>query len=665
MQTSKRWERLMMAALFVVTTAQAAPPRAEIFFKEPDIGSAVLSPSGKQLAITTGHNGGRIALSVYDIDTGTHAIAAQFSDVDITRVRWVNDKRLVFSVVDSSTGSGRYSDAPGIFAISADGNEMRQLVRRKVRSFVSDQFGRTNRLLDWNHILLRVPDPRPGKPNEEILIAQLAENGSGHQLPLWLNTRTGFTRSVDVSVPRNTVGWLADPFGELLVAFTHSNGRHGALYRTPGSKDWQQLYESGQFDAPFIPETVDGKGQLFVSQPRGEAGERALYRYDFAKRAPEPEPVVSTPGYDFDGAVLTDTDGRTIGVRVLLDGDTTVWFDANLKALQAQTDKLLPGRTNTISCRRCAAEDVVAVLRSNSDRDPGQYWIYQAKPAAGEKSWRAIGPARSDIKPADMAELDLHRITARDGLNLPVWVTKAVGKKGPQPAVVLVHGGPWGRGGEWRWNAEAQFLASRGYVVIEPEFRGSTGFGDAHFRAGFRQWGQSMQDDVADALKWAQAQGIESDKACIVGASYGGYSTLMGLVKHPELYRCGVAFAAVTDLDLYATGSWLVSDDISNDAREFSIPELVGDPQKDAAMFAANSPVKQAARIKAPLLLAFGEDDRRVPLEHGERMRKALIAAGNAPEWITYAAEGRALINPKNRVDFAKRMAAFLDRHLQ
>ncbi|MFG6464753.1 alpha/beta hydrolase family protein [Roseateles sp. DXS20W] len=195
--------------------------------------------------------------------------------------------------------------------------------------------------------------------------------------------------------------------------------------------------------------------------------------------------------------------------------------------------------------------------------------------------------------------------------------------------------------------------------------RGSTGYGHAHYRAGFKQWGQAMQDDVADALKWAQQQGIASSKACIAGASYGGYSTLMGLIKDPDLYRCGVAWVAVTDLDLYVSGSFWVRDDISDTGRQYRLPDLVGDPVKDADMIATHSPVKQAARIKAPVLLAFGEDDLRVPLAHGKRMREALAEAGNPPEWVTYPGEGHGFSVVKNRIDFAERMAAFLARHLQ
>ena len=151
---------------------------------------------------------------------------------------------------------------------------------------------------------------------------------------------------------------------------------------------------------------------------------------------------------------------------------------------------------------------------------------------------------------------------------------------------------------------------------------GSTGFGRAHFRAGWKQWGRAMQDDVADATKWAVSKGIaDGAKVCIAGASYGGYSTLMGLIRHGELYRCGVAWIAVTDPRLMF--EYNRASDQPEEVRQYRLPILIGDPKADAAMLAEVAPVEQAAKIKAPLLLAFGGRDRRVPLEHGRRMREA------------------------------------------
>ncbi|RZL37606.1 MAG: S9 family peptidase [Rubrivivax sp.] len=660
--TAKRWAAA--ALLLLSAVAGAAPPAAEVFFRDPDIAEAVLSPSGRQLAVTTARGLKRIGLAVFDLSTGKATRTAQFGDGDISQVHWVNDNRLIFGVVDLSDGSGRPNGVPGLFAVNPDGTQLRQLVRRQNRPVVTDGSIRNERLLDWNHRLLRVPAPSGGEVSDEVLIAEISLDERHIATPLWLNTRTARYRSPDVRPPPNTVDWVTDSRGELRVAIARNEGRTATFWRGPGAKDWEPLYEASALAVPFGIQAVDEAGQLFVTQPRGKAGEVVLSRYDFERRAPETKPLVVTPGFNFNGSLISDGPGAALGVRVITDGETTVWFNDALKALQGEADARLPGRINRITCRHCGQPDMTALVRSYSDRDPGQFWVYQAQPPAGEKAWRAVGRVRDDVKPSDMAQMDFHRIAARDGRDLPVWVTRRADANSALPAVVLVHGGPWVRGNVWGWHGQAQFLASRGYAVIEPEFRGSTGYGQAHFRAGFRQWGQAMQNDVADALRWALKQGIASDKACIVGASYGGYSALMGLVNDPDLYRCGVAGLAVTDLELLLKGSWWVDDDTSSESRKYSLPEMIGDLQKDAQMIAANSPVKQAARIKAPVMLAFGEDDRRVPLAHGKRMRDALREAGNEPVWVTYPGEGHGFGIVANRVDHAERMAAFLARYL-
>ncbi|MFT7724758.1 MAG: prolyl oligopeptidase family serine peptidase [Roseateles sp.] len=661
----KGWAAVITGLLLCAGVARAAPPPAEVFFKDPDIVGAVLSPSGRKLALRGAFGGGRIGLGVADLGPGGKVSGPlQFKDADIGQVQWVNDERLVFTAVDLSDGSGRPNGAPGLFAVNPDGSELRQLVRRLGRPFIGSGDSRQAQLLDWNHRLLAVPRPQPGQRNDEVLMVAFTADERRLERPLWLDTRTGRTRPTGVSVPPDTVGWVADGRGELRVALTRREGRRAALWRGPGRQDWQTLYESEVLDPPFGINAVDDAGQLYVTHAAGPAGETVLSRYDFEARAPG-APLASAPGFDFRGRVLADGDGAALGVRAVTDRETTVWQNAAMQALQQQADERMPGRVNSISCRRCARPDMVALVRSYSDGEPGRFWLYQAQPPDGEAHWRPVGRVRIDIEPAGMAQMELQRIQARDGRDLPVWITRRPGAAGPLPAVVLVHGGPWVRGNTWGWHAQAQFLASRGYVVIEPEFRGSTGYGRAHFRAGFRQFGQAMQDDVADALRWAQAQGIASDKACIAGASYGGYSTLMGLVNDPGLYRCGVAWVAVTDLDLYVAGSWWVRDDISDWGRQYQLRDMVGDPVRDAAMIAAHSPVQQAARIKAPVLLAFGEADLRVPLAHGERMRRALREAGNEPAWVSYPGEGHGFAVLKHRVDFAERMEAFLARYLE
>lgn len=174
-----------------------------------------------------------------------------------------------------------------------------------------------------------------------------------------------------------------------------------------------------------------------------------------------------------------------------------------------------------------------------------------------------------------------------------------------------------------------------------------------------------MQNDIADGAKWAIDQGIVDPKRiCIAGASYGGYAALMGLVNNPELFKCGVDWVGVTDIDLIYNGSWGFEDDLSARYRQYGMPKLVGDPVLDAAQFKATSPLQQAARIRQPLLLAYGGADRRVPLYHGEKFYKAVKQTNPDVEWIVYPDEGHGWALPKNQIDFWTRVERFLDRNI-
>ena len=201
--------------------------------------------------------------------------------------------------------------------------------------------------------------------------------------------------------------------------------------------------------------------------------------------------------------------------------------------------------------------------------------------------------------------------------------------------------------------------------MIQPEFRGSQGYGDKLFKAGWRQWGLSMQDDVTDATRWAIAQGMaDPRRIAIAGGSYGGYATMMGLVKEPELYRAGMNWVGVTDIGLMYEIGW--SDFMGEKWMRYGMPKMIGDPVKDAAQLSATSPLQQAARIKQPVLMAYGELDFRVPLPHGVKMRDALLKAGNNNvEWVEYEGEGHGWMLLKNRIDFYTRIENFLAKNLK
>jgi dipeptidyl aminopeptidase/acylaminoacyl peptidase len=199
-------------------------------------------------------------------------------------------------------------------------------------------------------------------------------------------------------------------------------------------------------------------------------------------------------------------------------------------------------------------------------------------------------------------------------------------------------------------------------VVIEPEFRGSTGFGMKHYEAGLKKWGTGMIDDVADATKWAVKQGYADPKRiCIAGASYGGYATLMGLIRYPDLYRCGIAWAAVTDLEMMFSSNW---SDLSDYHKEYRLPILLGDPDADKQMLKDTSPVNLVAKLTQPLLIAHGKLDPRVPIRHGAKFYDAVSSNNKNVEWVVYPDEGHGWYLEADDFDFWGRAEKFLAKNL-
>lgn len=651
---------VLALCLLLPAHAQDKSPATEAFFKPAEFIDAKLSPSGRRVAITTIVGGERIGLYVWEFGEQHKAWrAARFPDADVRDFEWVGDERLVFDVNDLSAGGGEQA-APGLFSVRFDGEQVRQLVMRQGIPFITSPSTGSRPPLEWFHRLLHVPVGA----GDEVIIGKMRWHDDDllAMTPMWLNVVTGRARSMPIDAPGGAVQWLFDSRGEARVAVVQRDGRYQVHWRSPGQNDWRLLDDSPLVQRRFVPVYVDSQGDLYVLHAEGAAGTGVLTRFDFAASRPEPRAFVTAPGFDVRGALVSEVDGgRLLGVRVDTDAETTVWFDPALKRMQQLADERLPGYVNRLACRRCGQPDMVVLVRAWSARDPGQLSLYEA----AANRWQLMSRLRKEIDPKAMATVDFERIKARDGRDLPLWLTIPPGRKAGDkgPAVVLVHGGPWVRGGHWGWRSMEQFLASRGYVVISPEFRGSTGYGAAHERAGWKQWGRAMQNDVADAARWAIDKGW-ADRLCIAGASYGGYSTLMGLVNDPDLYKCGVAWVAVADIFLLLQGSWRVDDDAGSVSRRHALPEKIGDAQRDAEMLKAVSPVEQAGRIRAPLMLAYGARDRRVPLAHGERLRTAMRAAGHDPEWIVYHDEAHGWLKLANQVDFANRFEAFLARHL-
>lgn len=477
-----------------------------------------------------------------------------------------------------------------------------------------------------------------------------------------LNTSTGKLQTLSHAMPEGARQWLLDPKHEPRLLTAYRAGRQKVYWRAATTGPWNEVADFAPLTEPgFVPWFVDGEGQILVTSYSG-GDTRGIYKFDPLTKRVDPEPVLNLAGFDLDARKVIDTKtGRLVGLHFRADRPMSYWFDADLQRIQQGVDAALPaGRSNRLYCGRCESTRFF-VVESSSDRQPGEYFLFDRTTS----SLRSLGASRPWINEASQGRRSFHRVATRDGLRMPVYITHPAGAAADQalPAVVLVHGGPWLRGSDLGWHAEAQFLASRGYRVIEPEFRGSQGYGFRHFKAGWREWGRAMQDDLVDAVQWAAKEHwVDPAKVCVVGASYGGYAALMGPIANPGVYRCAASFAGVTDIQLMYSIGW---SDTSEAMRQYSMPVLIGDPDKDAERLSAASPLKRVADIKVPVLLAHGGADRRVPIEHARKFSAAARRAGVVIEQLTYPDEGHSFFDPANQADYYGHLERFLEKSLR
>ncbi|MBQ5947857.1 prolyl oligopeptidase family serine peptidase [Massilia sp. ST3] len=639
--------------------APALPP-IEKFFANPQLGAASLSPGGRHLAALSATADGRDALVVVDLQTNEMKVVAGYKNVDVLAFQWVNGERLLFNVRDNQTSQGGTFEASGLYAVNRDGSSLRQLAARRWESTaLTTGSSIKSRLLPWHTYMLDQRGPQDSDWTY-VLSGRFGDNRllEGFDL-LRLNTVSGQAETVQRPGPVHA--WLLDNAGEPRLAVGAKEGTSRIYYRDPAGGQWRTIASFPTYDESpgvFAPEGFAGDGTLYVTARAGK-DTAALHTFDFATGKISPEPVVVTEGYDFNGSLISRR-GKLLGVSLLTDARGQVWFDPGMQELQKKVDAALPGTVNLLSVAADSASPWVLV-RSYSDRQPGIWMMYNRQTNKLGK----VSDSYPGIDPKRMGRQQPVRYKARDGREIPGLLTLPPGGGKNHPMVVLVHGGPYVRGSSWGWDPESQFLASRGYAVLEPAFRGSTGFGAAHFRAGWRQWGLAMQDDIADGVRWAVAQGhADPKRVCIAGGSYGGYATLMGLARDPDLYKCGVNWMGVTDINLLYDGHWSFESDLGADWKKYGMPLLVGDQVRDADQLKATSPIEQAARITQPLILAYGGVDKRVPMYHGSKFRDAVSAANKQVEWIEYQDEGHGWSLPKNQVDFWGRVEKFLDKHI-
>lgn len=654
----------LMALSGAATTTHAeeapAPPAIKDFFRSPQFSSAVLSPDGEHYAMLVSVDG-QMRLGV-----GTSATPTDFKLIDsvdhadIRSVAWVNNDRLVFTVASAFDSAREVRGlSAGLMGINRDGSRYRELIS-PVRRIEDGGTSIRGTVLMRNFILYSLI--HDGSSN--VVVGEYSKASNIERvydtLRLFrMDTSSGETRPLLQTQPEHVMSWWLDATGMPRIAVAWHQDRRTIYYREPDGDSWQVL---GDFNAlngeGFMPVHFGANGALYVSQA-APGGDSQLYRYDFHQHAVDTAPLYRAPGFDFAGSFEEDRAAhRILGIHYLADAQGTAWFDAEFSALQKKVDALLPSTINQITCGDCLASRYV-LIRAFSDRQPTMFLLLDKQSSRTVQ----VGAERPWIRSSQMGIQEFEHYRARDGRIIPVYFTVPAGyKTGPLPTVVLVHGGPWVRGTQWGWSSATQFLASRGYLVIEPEFRGSAGFGHEHLAAGFRQWGLAMQDDLADAARWAIERGLADPKRIAIGGSnYGGYATLMGLIRNPELFRCGFEFAGVTDINLMFSQAW---SDVTEEAKQYSMTTRVGDPLADAAQLRLTSPLANADHLQQPLLMAYALEDRVVPIAHGTRFRDAVEKSNTHVEWVTYGGEGHGFSLLSDAIDYWGRVEHFLASNL-
>jgi dipeptidyl aminopeptidase/acylaminoacyl peptidase len=641
-----------LSAGAAATSGPSSAIPVQDFFRLPDVFRPTLSPDGNHLAFLA-RAGARLGLAVIDIERRTSQMAAALPDADIVEFHWVNSQRLTFvsGNVYDPVGTASPWRTGGLFAVDRDGSNPRRLAL---------PFGDGGALIvrpRFTRVMATLSDG-----SDDIIVAANERDFDSSDV-YRLNTRTARKTLLSYDNPGDVQLWALDRDGQPRAAFSSKGTTSRVFYRKDGKAAWSKWWE-GDFREPATwahsigyDGGVIGFG-LRDRSPATLAGSRltsAMLRLD--ERGQPQQVLASRDDYDVTQPIYDPVAKKLVGAGYVGERHSVIWLDETWASVQRQIDQALP---NAVNFFLPPEQGKRMLVFSFSDRNPGTVYLFDFR----SRKLEYLIDARPWIKPAQMAESRVVKFAARDELPLSALLTLPRGVPAKNlPLVVIVHGGPWIPLHSWGWDPEAQFLASRGYAVIQPNFRGTTGLGAKHLLASFKQWGLAMQDDVSDSALWAVKQGIADPKRiCIYGASYGGYAAMQALVKTPELFQCGVNYVGITDLQLFHSVTW--SDSSDSDFSKYLFPVMVGDPERDKAQLRATSPAQNADKIKGPVFMAYGGEDRRVPLIHGERMRDALERLGKPVEWMVKTDEGHGYAKLENRVEFYTRMEAFLRKSL-
>jgi len=599
----------------------------EDFFKNPEKSSYQISPDGSFYSFMAPYKN-RMNIFIQKIGDSS-ATQLTFEEArDIAGYFWPNDEQIVF--LKDEGGDENFH----LFGVNIDG---------------SNPIGFT----DFDGVRAQIIDDLPDQ--KDFVVIGLNKRNKQVFDPYRLNLKTGET-SMLAENPGNIQGWMFDHDGKLRIATAIVDGVNQSILYRENEEDEFKTIITTNFKEGFNPQffTFDNKNIIGSSNLGRDKSVIVEFNPITAK---EVRVLYANDDYDVNGV------GYSRKRKVITAAYFESWkserhyFDSTSKAIFEKIQNQLSGYE--IGITAINKEENIIILRTYSDKSLGSYYIYNSDDDKMEKIVE-VSPWIDENEMSKQLPIDYQ---SRDGLKINGYLTLPKGYNMENaknlPVVINPHGGPWARD-SWGFNPEIQFLANRGYAVLQMNFRGSTGYGRKFFEASFKKWGREMQDDITDGTQWLIDKGIaDSTRIAIYGGSYGGYATLMGLVKEPQMYAAGVDYVGVSNMFTFMKTIPPYWEPMLE-----MMYEMVGDVEKDSAMLREVSPVFHVDKIKTPLFIAQGKNDPRVNVDESDQMVKAMKDKGIKVEYLVKNNEGHGFRNEENKFDFYRAMEKFLNTQL-
>ncbi|WP_211218079.1 S9 family peptidase [Niabella aurantiaca] len=609
-------------------TKETAAPLIDVktFFKNGEKSTFRISPDGNYFSYRADYKG-KTNIFVQKVSDSTAVRVTNDTLRSIFNYFWKGDK-IVYA--QDIGGDENFQ----LFSVNADGTDLKALTPFPgVRSDIIDA------LLNIN-----------GKGKE--LIVQINKRVKEYFDPYLLNIETG-ALTLLYDNKENYDSWVTDNNGVIRLASKTDGVNITWNYRNTDKDPFTPLLRTS-FKDFFSPASFDKDNKNIYALSNIGRDKVALVEYDPATKKDVKE-LYADNNYDLSSIKYDRKKQALTSVHWEAEKQEEHFFDKEWEAIQNGLDQKFEGyETEIVSYNDARTKAIVA---TSNDRAPVKYYIYDFQ----TKETNEVANPFPWIEEKQMSHVKPITYKSRDGLEIHGYLTLPLGLAPKNlPVVVNPHGGPWARDG-WYYNPETQFLANRGYAILQMNYRGSTGYGKKFWEASFKQWGKQMQDDITDGVEWLKKQGIADEKRiAIYGGSYGGYATLAGITFTPDLYAAAVDYVGVSNLFTFMNTIppyWKPYLD--------QLHEMVGDPKKDSLLLAEASPALHADKIKTPLFIAQGANDPRVNKAESDQMVAALKKRGIDVEYMVKNDEGHGFHNQNNQYDFYGAMEKFLEKYLK